>query len=311
MSETKVWEQHELGKELSNWGRWGDDDEIGTLNLVTPEKRVAASKLVKTGKAFDLGVPFDRNGPWLSGGWRINPVHVMTLLPSDTARAPDTQIAADDMIIMGLQSSTQWDGLAHVGYGGYFYNGVPEAAVNNFQGASKNGFEKVVKNLISRGVLLDIARLKGVDRLEASYQITSADMEAAEKAQGIQVEPGDFVMLRTGWHQYFLEGNREAYMGHPPGPVIDMCRWLKARDVAVLAIDQWAGECFPSSVEGAIIPFHQVAIRDIGLTIGEIFNFEELAADCAEDGVYETFFCGNGLKVTGAVGSPITPVVLK
>jgi kynurenine formamidase len=310
VTEAKTWPHHELGKQLSNWGRWGDDDEMGTLNFVTPEKRISAAKLVRTGKIIDVGIPFDKNGPWPAAGFRINPVHVMTHMPSDSG-AKDGMIAADDMVIMGLQSATQWDSLAHVGYDGFWYNGVPVNAVNNFVGASKNGFDKAVKGLISRGVLLDIARLKGVDRLESSYQITSADLEAAEQRQGVRVESGDILMIRTGWHKWLQEGNKETYMGNPPGPVIDMCHFLHEREVAAMAIDQWTGECFPSSIEGGSIPFHQVAIRDMGLTMGEIFDFEELADDCEADGVWEGLFSGVGLKVTGAVGSPITPMVLK
>ena len=125
-TDATVWPHHELGKELSNWGRWGADDQIGTLNFITPEKLVSAAKLIRTGKIIDCGIPFDKNGPFPPGGWRINPQHVFTLLPSDTASSKDGQMAADDMIIMGLQASTQWDGLAHVGYKGFFYNGVPQ-----------------------------------------------------------------------------------------------------------------------------------------------------------------------------------------
>ena len=146
MSEgTKTWPHHELGKRLSNWGRWGDEDEIGTLNFVTPEKRVRAAQLVRTGKIFDLGMPFGKDGPFQSGGFRINPVHVMTFLPSDTEGAPDGMISADDMVTMGLQSATQWDSLAHVGYGGRFYNNVPARAVNNIGGATRNSFAKAVR----------------------------------------------------------------------------------------------------------------------------------------------------------------------
>jgi hypothetical protein len=114
-TDATVWPHHELGKELSNWGRWGNDDQIGTLNFITPEKLVASAKLVRTGKTIDCGIPFDKNGPFPPGGWRLNPQHLFTLLPSDSSYAKDGQIAADDIIIMGLQASTQWDGLAQRG----------------------------------------------------------------------------------------------------------------------------------------------------------------------------------------------------
>jgi kynurenine formamidase len=235
----------------------------------------------------------------------------MTLLPSDTAASKDGQISADDMVIMGLQSATQWDGLAHVGYDGLFYNNVPAAAVNNFTGAARASFDKVANRLISRAVLLDIARLKGVDRLPDSYEITEADLVAAEERQGVRAESGDILLLRTGWYQYFQEGDRAHYLGNAPGPGLDTCRWLHDREIAALAIDQWTGEVWPSPIKDATIPFHQVVIRDMGLTLGEMFNFEELAADSEQDGVWESFFVGPGLKVTGAVGSPISPVALK
>lgn len=307
----RVWPHQELGRKLSNWGRWGEGDEIGTLNFVTPAKRIQAAQLVRTGRAFDLGMPFDKDGPFKGGGLRTNPIHVMTLLPSDTAKTADGLISADDMIITGLQSATQWDGLAHVGYGGMFYNGVPAGAVNNFVGASRNSFHKAVDRLISRGVLLDIARLKGVDRLADSYEITEADLLAAEERQGVRVESGDVVLLRTGSYRWFLEGDREHFLGNAPGPCLDTCQWLYDREVAALAIDNHSGEVWPSPVPGATIPFHQVVIRDMGLTLGEMFNLEELAADCEADGVWEFLFCAPGLKVTNSAGSPVTPIVLK
>jgi kynurenine formamidase len=311
LSEEKTWPHHELGKELSNWGRWGDDDEIGTLNFVTPQKRVQAAQLVKSGKNFDLGMPFDKDGPFMSGGFRINPVHLMTFLPSDTARSLDGMISADDMVIMGLQSATQWDSLAHVGYDGLFYNNVPANAVNNTFGATRNSFARAVERLISRGVLLDIARLKGVDRLEPRYEITAADLSAAEEHQGVEVGSGDILLVRTGHYQWFLEGDRAQFMGDAAGPGLDCCRWLYEREIAALALDNWACEVWPAKIQGASIPFHQVTIRDIGLTLGEMFNLESLANDCDDDGIWEFLLCAPGLKVTGSVGSPITPMALK
>jgi kynurenine formamidase len=179
------------------------------------------------------------------------------------------------------------------------------------RGATRNSFAKAVEHLISRGVLLDMARLKGVDRLEDSTEITGDDLTAAEERQGVRVESGDILMVRTGSYQWFLEGDRGHFMGDEPGLGVASAEWLHEREVAAVALDNWACEVWPSRVTGANIPFHQVAIRDMGLTLGEMFNFEDLAADCEADGVWECLFCAPGLKVTGSVGSPITPMALK
>lgn len=312
MSDTTAWPHHALGKELSNWGRWGDDDEIGTLNFITPAKRVAAAQLVRTGKTFDLGMSFGKEGPATPNTFRDNPQHMMTLLPSDSAGAPDGMFGTDDMVVMSLQAATQWDGLAHMGYDGHLYNNAPAATVNNFTGASRNSFATVAGRPISRGVLLDIAALKGVDRLEDSYEVTAADLSQAEERQGVRVESGDILCVRTGWHQWFAEGDRDHYMGeNEAGLGLDTLRWLYDREVAAVAVDNWAVEVYPSPVEGTYAPFHQIAIRDMGLTLGEMWDFEALAADCAQDGVWEFLLCAPGLKITGSVGSPITPIALK
>ncbi|GLY38943.1 cyclase [Amycolatopsis sp. NBRC 101858] len=311
MSDEKTWPHQELGKKLSNWGRWGADDEIGTLNLVTPEKVAAAAKLARTGKRIDLGMSFDKNGPQ-DGGFRINPVHTMTWTPLDTAGLPDGMISADDMVVMGLQCATQWDALSHVGYGGFFYNGVPSTAVRPGAGATRNSFAAANGHLISRGVLLDLPAVKGVDRLPDSHEITSTDLEEAEAAHGVTVEPGDVLCLRTGWYQYFLEGDKTKFgRGPEPGPGLEVLQWFKDRDIAAIAIDNWAFERYPTVVEGSVIPVHQIAIRDLGLTIGEMFTFEDLAADCAADGVYEFLFTGTGLKISNSVGSPVSPIAIK
>jgi kynurenine formamidase len=309
VDDATTWPQKELGERLSNWGRWGDDDELGTLNFVTSQKRVQAAQLVKTGKIFDLGMPFDKDGPFESGGFRNNPIHVMTLLPSD-GRSPDGMIAADDMAIMGLQAATQWDSLAHVGYDGSFYNNAPSTTVGS-TGATRNSFAKCVERLISRGVLLDIARLHGVDRLEDSTEITPDDLTAAEQRQGVRVESGDILLVRTGHYQWFAEGDKAHFMGNEPGLGVASAEWLHEREVAAVAVDNWACEVWPSPIKGSVIPFHMVAIRDMGLTLGEMFNLEALAADCEQDGVWEFLFCAPGLKVTASVGSPITPMALK
>ncbi len=307
------WPHQALGKELSNWGRWGEDDEIGTLNFVTPQKLIDSMKVVRTGKRFDLGMAFDKNGPFQEPGpvaHRVNPLHVMTLTPLDSA-PPDGSFFADDMVILPLQAATQWDGLCHVGYGGHFYNGVPRSELNTISGAQRNDFPKVNERLVSRAVLLDIARFKEMDRLPDSYEITEADFLGAEDRQGVRVESGDILLVRTGAYQWFLEGDRQHFLRDAPGPSLDTCRFLHDREVAAIAVDNYSGESMPSPIPGAAIPWHQVIMRDMGMTLGEMFNFEELAADCEEDGVWECLFIGTGIKVTGGVGSPVSPIAIK
>lgn len=307
-----TWPQKELGKRLSNWGRWGENDQLGTLNFVTDEKRVQAARLVKTGKIIDLGMPFDEKGPQAGGAAkRFNPIHLMSISPSDQLKSTDGLIAADDVIIMGLQCATQWDALSHVGYDGFFYNETPASAVSTFAGATELGIEQCAHRLISRGVLLDIPRLKGVDRLGLAEEITPGDLTAAAERQGVTVESGDILLVRSGHYQYFLEGDSATYRGDAPGLGLDCAEWLHEHEVAAVAMDNVSVEVWPCKVEGSRIPFHMVAIRDMGLTLGEMFNLEDLAADCEADGVWEFMFCGQGLKFTGAVGCPITPVALK
>ncbi|MGV9633093.1 cyclase family protein [Nocardia rhamnosiphila] len=305
------WPHHQVGRELSNWGRWGEDDEIGTLNFVTADKRIAAARLVRRGQVFNLSMPMDKNGPFGRGDDRINPVHVMTLLPEDGEGSPDGEISTDDMVTTGLQSSTQWDSLAHVGYGGRFYNGAPASSVSASRGAEKNSFPKVLEHLVSRGVLLDIAQVKGVDRLPDSYEITPEDLESAERSQGVHVESGDILLIRTGWYLWFLEGDSAHFLGNSAGLGIECCQWLSERQVAAVATDNWTCEVWPSTIAGSQMPFHQIAIRDMGLTLGEMFNLEELAADCHADRVFDFLVCAPGLNITGAVGSPVSPLAIK
>lgn len=299
----------ELGKRLSNWGRWGNEDERGTLNLITPELLVAAAGLVRTGKVFDLGIPFDANGPQPGGG-RINPVHLMSQT-GDTQVFPGGFRYADDYIFMPLQGASQWDALAHVYYDDHLYNGFPARDVT-VVGAERCSIDRIAKGVAGRGVLLDIARLRGVDWLEAGDVITPDDLEAAERAQGVEVGTGDILLFRTGWRRFFLEsGSPDEFMAGEPGLGQDCCEWLHDREVAVVCSDNWAIEVLPGEDPDALLQVHMVLIRDMGMTLGEILDFEELAEDCAEDGVWEFLFCAPPLKVTNGVGSPINPLAMK
>jgi kynurenine formamidase len=298
-----------LGRRLSNWGRWGPDDERGTVNLITPDRLVAAAALVRQGKIFDLGIPMDQDGPQ-PGGNRINPVHLMRETGAGQ-NIPGGFHFADDYIFMPLQGSSQWDALAHVYYDDLLYNGYPASQVG-LHGANRDSIDKLAKGIAGRGVLLDIARLRGVAWMEAGEVITPADLEAAARRQGVEVRPGDILLVRTGWRTKFVrEKDPRAFMAGEPGLGLACCEWLHAHEVASVCSDNWAIEVLPGEDPSVVLPVHMVLIRDMGMTLGEILDFDELAADCAADGVWEFLFCSPPLKFTRAVGSPINPLAIK
>jgi kynurenine formamidase len=302
----------ELARKVSNWGRFGADDERGTLNFVTPDVVRRAAACVKRGAVFSLGLPFDTNGPQIGQGGRVNPIHLMSATDGRLGADPEGPRYADDFVTMPLQCATQWDSLAHVFYGGQLYNGFPASTVGA-AGAVRNGIDKIASSgVVSRGVLLDLARARGVERLAPGQAITPADLEAAERQTGARVGTGDVLLLRTGHLAVFTrDGDRTAYMKQMPGLGVSCVEWLHAREVAAVATDTSAVEVIPFEEPGVALPVHALCIRDMGLTLGEMFVLDELAADCASDGVWEFLFSAPPLRVTGGVGSPLNPVAVK
>src|SRR2546422_5017923 len=186
-----------LAMKVRNWGRWGPDDEIGTLNYITPDTIAAAGRRVTAGKVFALGIPLDRQGPQSGTRQRFNPIHTMFRDGGDAPRTPAEVAAAqgyggsDDWIVMPLQCATQWDSLAHIFYEGKMWNGYDATLVTS-TGAARNSIDKTTARLAGRGVLLDVARQKGVRSLAPGYAITVADLEATAAAQKVEVRRGDF-----------------------------------------------------------------------------------------------------------------------
>ena len=298
----------ELGRQLSNWARWGKDDEIGTLNLITPERIAAACQSVKKGRVFSLGIPFDENGP-LAGGVRVNPIRLMSAT-GQGQNFPGGFRYADDFVFMPLQAATQWDSLAHVFYDDHIYNGYSSDVVTP-AGAQKCSIDKL-GSVVGRGVLLDIARLKGEKWLAAGYAITADDLELAAKKQNVSVQPGDVLLFRTGWwSKYLSDKNRTEFNTLEPGLGMSAVPWLHEKQIAAVAADNLAVEVLPGEDPNVTLPVHMVLIRDMGMTLGEMFDLDELADDCAEDGRWDFLFLGPPLKFTRAVGSPINPLAIK
>jgi kynurenine formamidase len=308
----------ELASRVRNWGRWGPEDEIGTLNYITPDTIAAACRLVTAGKVFALGIPLQRQGPQSGTRARFNPIHTMFRdggdQPRDAAAVAEMQGygGSDDWIVMPLQCVTQWDSLAHVFDSGKMYNGYDATLVTS-AGAAKNSIAKTKDKIVGRGVLLDIARYKGVTALQPGYAITIEDLERAAAAQRVDVRRGDLLLVRTGHMAgYLRRGSWDHFdLDDSPGVSVHVAPWLHGREIAAIASDNYAVEVRPSELPPFRSPFHICAIPNMGLTLGEIFYLEELAADCAADGRYEFLLVAPPLPVTNAVGTPINPYAMK
>lgn len=300
----------ELGRQLSNWGRWGPEDERGTLNHILAADLVAAAALVRDGKVFDLGIPFDSQGPQAPGSSRTNPI----LVTSETGHGqnlPGNVHYADDYVFMPLQAATQWDALAHVYYDGALYNGFSSESITA-RGAARCSIDRLGNGIAGRGVLLDIARMRGVPWLDPSDSITAADLDAACNVQAVEVRRGDVVLVRTGWRRKFvMERDAAAWSSPQPGLGLDCCPWLADHEVAAVGSDNRAVEALPARPPGTFLPVHMVLIRDMGMPLAEILDLERLADACAADSVWEFFLCAPPIKFTGAVGSPVNPLAIK
>lgn len=307
-------------KRLSNWGRWGKDDEIGTLNYVGAENIIEAAQLVRKGKVMSLGLNYDQYGPQGAKSkypalGRFNPVHCMLRTGTDAYSGvlDKRKIrGTDDLIIMPLQCGTQWDGLGHILYGDHMYNGFDCRTVTS-AGAEKGGIEKTKEKMVGRGVLLDVARALGKRSLPDGFAVTNELLDLTAAKQKVEIKRGDYLLVRTGHVERCLEKKSwDGYSGgDAPGLAFETLDWLHKKQVAAIVTDTWGVEVRPNETDEANQPWHWIAIPIMGLTVGEIFHLGDLAKDCAADKRYEFMFVAPALPITGAVGSPVNPLAIK
>lgn len=292
-------DEMEKGHE-DNWGRWGKEDEKGTLNLQTSASVLAALKLPVHGKVYPLAMPISsetrvphiRNAPWR---W---------LSATSDPRHPQKRGSADEVLVLQYHgASTHIDGLGHMWYDGRLYNGFPEGTIEPMAGLTRCGIDKAGP-IITRGVLLDVAGWKGVSRLPNGYAITGGELEACANDHGVEVRTGDAVCIRTGWLTDF-KVNPETYPGEP-GPGVNALEWLLRREVALVGADNVAVEVTPPEDRSQVLPFHLRWLRDVGGYLIEWLELDALAADR----VYEFLFVALPLNIAGGAGSPITPVAV-
>lgn len=300
-----------LAARLSNWGRWGEHDERGTLNLVDAAAVRRGAACVRRGVSFSLAIPFDDDGPQTDRiPGRINPRHRMLCAGLSLTGDPGDFTTSDDTVEMGTQAATHWDALAHVGYDGLLYNGVPMSAVSMEGGAARLGIERVGP-LVTRGILCDVARLQGVEVFEEPYPITGDDLDACVQRAGLRAEPGDVVLVRTGQMHWLRVGDRHRYADISPGVGIGALEWLHDHRVAAVATDTHTFEPYPCEDPAVLFPVHMLDLRDLGLLQGQQWALDELAVDCAADGVHEVLLCATPLPLTHAVGGPVAPTATK
>ncbi len=299
----------------SAWGLWGDDDELGCLNLLTPERVADAAGLARRGVPFPLNLRIDRPDPPLYGRGAVK--HTITGEGGD---------GRDDYLDnFWPQASSQWDSLRHVRHPQYgWYNGVRDDEIVAGDGG-KLGIDTMARRgLAGRGVLLDVARHfaslgRRLDYL-APELISPDDLEACSQAQGVEVRTGDVLLVRTGWLAWYSNkatpdvrediSDRARLKAPGLGPAEEMAAWLWNHHVAAVAADNPALEAWPPRPEtGGFMHWRLIPL--LGMPIGELWDLDALAADCADDGVYEFLFTSSPLNVPGGVGSPPNAMAIK
>ena len=289
---------------LSNWGRWGPDDELGTLNLITPQKRAQAGSLVKEGISVTcsrLIIP-ETNAQDVTS---IPPLHYMVGLPPATGAG-----GASDFIGFSFHglTITHLDSICHQTYDGKMYNGKPATLVTAREKAQAGHIDRVQNGVVTRGVLLDITQVRGKDWLEAGEGVHPDDLEAAERAQGVRVEEGDALCLRLGWYK------RRQELGPPPpgrpGLHASTLPWLKERGVSIIVADA-SQDVDPSGYSPEVgLPVHRVGIVAMGLWLIDAANFDELAPVCSRLNRWEFMFVVAPLRVHNGTGSPVNPIAV-
>ena len=283
-------------RDISNWGRWGPDDERGTLNLITPAKTRQAAALVQSGITVSLA---------------HNPI---------TEAAPDNSATAFEHVMGRSLTSdtysftyhgygvTHIDALCHFAYNGRLYNDVPLSA-NTSEGCGRSGIENLKGGIVTRGILLDFPRLKGVPYLEPGTPIYIEDIEAWERQAGVTISAGDVIFVYTGrWARRKALGPWRI-SGSSAGLHASVLPWIKARDVAFVGSDA-ATDVSPSMVEGVGLPLHTLLIAGLGSNIFDNMDLEALAETAARLNRWEFMLTAGPIPVTGGTGSPLNPIAV-
>jgi kynurenine formamidase len=288
--------------EYSNWGRWGKEDQLGALNLITPEKRKAAARLVKEGVAVSLAHDTNKE----KSAENPQPYsHTMIA----TGESPRGAFAVDSFSVTfhGYQHS-HLDALSHMFWNGKMYNGYPQSDVTA-QGAAKLGIANAYQGIFTRAVLIDLPWALGVEFLEPGQAIQPEDLEKWEKKSGVKIQPGDVLLFRTGrWARRTAKGGWDG-AARNPGLHARCGGWVKKKDPAVVGTDV-ATDVLPSGVEGVTHPMHQMLLVAMGVHIFDNLDLEDVARECRKRNRWDFLITTAPIRLTGGTGSPLNPIAV-
>ncbi len=303
----------------SNWGKWGPDDEVGSLNYLDAAQVLRGVAAARQGKTFTLQIDIGRKTgdpvwPGRAPAIRSQIVDKGHFVSGKLAGFPGGAEYADDFISMYLQGSTQYDALGHVWYDDTLWNGYP--ADSTLGGMSKAGIHPIAeRGVVGRGVLLDMARHRNKEVLGKGETFTHEDLMACAERQGTQIQKRDILLVRTGWiGSFYRVPAAEFYADFiEPGLTYsrELVQWFQDMEIPNLVTDTIANEVTVDPESGILLPLHNALMRNLGVTLTEIAQLDPLGDDCAEDGQYDFLYTAAPLKIVEGTGAPVNPVVVK
>jgi kynurenine formamidase len=294
---------------VKNWGRWGSDDILGTLNLITPEHVTRACALVTAGRHVSMAIPVNT----VAGPDNPSPaIHHMTQMHDWDIGSGKLRFS---MCFLGMESHgdchTHIDALNHISYDGLLYGGRPASLVTS-KGSLVLDMDDYSRGVIGRGVLLDVPRYRGVKWLEPGDAVSRAELEEIERAEGVRLGEGDIFVFRTGHHRRRTELGAwdNGYAGEgKAGLHVDTIPWMHERGVAAFLPDG-DGETVPSTVDEMLYPIHPLQVTAMGMVVSDSLQLEDIARACEEEGRWEFLVMASPLRIKGGTGSPFNPIAV-
>jgi kynurenine formamidase len=297
---------------LSNWGRWGDNDQKGCLNLITPEKRRQAASLVQDGIPVSCARP-------ITTEMTPEVTYQVQRYMVDSGEGRDTDPPERRLVRRGAaefigmvfhgQTITHIDALSHYSWQAKLYNGRPANLITSREGAQSHSIEVASQGIVTRGVLLDITRVKGTPWMAVDDPVMPDDLEAAERLEGVRVEEGDILLVRTGNYRMRLENGPRPRTEPATACQVACTPWFKERDVAMLGTDT-SNDIRPSHYATITAPLHTVSLVTLGMWLIDNANLEELSQACQERNRYEFMLTLGPLRLRNVTGSPVNPIAL-